>query len=232
MINIFVPLFAVLLFLQMANALAAQICSLDQAAVFVNEREGKRSLNVVQIGPMKTPVVVGSISTVNQSVALHKLAAHNNYVVAQFWNQIEIYDVSEPSKVRLVKQIDLKETHSSWGGGGILEDGEKIIILGTTCSAELVVKGKPSEWVLKNLEPTLELKRRTEALYNSELRLLDPDDVYANGGSPRIIQLKGKVFEVIWEVTREASSIKYDQYLHPVGSKERLLTDSRIETID
>jgi len=216
----------------MANALAAQICSLDQAAVFVNEREGKRSLNVVQIGPMKTPVVVGSISTVNQSFALHKLAAHNNYVVAQFWNQIEIYDVSEPSKVRVVKQIDLKETHSSWGGGGILEDGEKIIILGTTCSAELLVKGKPSEWVLKNLEPTLELKRRTEALYNSELRLLDPDDVYANGGSPRTIQLKGKVFEVIWEVAREGSSIKYEQYLRPVGSKERLLTDSRIETID
>jgi len=110
-------------------------------------------------------------------------------------------------------------------------ENEKLIILGTTCSAELVVRGQPSEWELHNLEPTLELQHRTVALYNSESRLKDPADVYANGGSPRTIQLNGGVFEVIWEVRRGGNTIKYEQYLRPVGSKQRLLVGSEFETI-
>lgn len=105
------------MFSQMANALAVQICPLNKIAVIESREWNRRSLKVVQTDHRKRPIVVGTVQTKNQSYALNELVAYENYVVAQFWNELEIYDVSDRHNPRLVRLLNLKETHSPWGGG-------------------------------------------------------------------------------------------------------------------
>ncbi len=88
--------------------------------------------------------------------ALHQLTRQGDYIVAQLWNAIEIYSFADPRAPRLVRSFTLDETHPSWGGGGIVHEGDRLLVLGTTVSAELTLAGPPSSWSVRNLEPTAE----------------------------------------------------------------------------
>src|SRR5262249_57695237 len=86
---------------------------------------------------------------------------------------------ANPKRPQFVRSFTLDETHSAWGGGGLVHEGDKLLVLGTTVSAELSLLGAPSEWRVRNLDVTPELRRRTESLYSGELRQKDPADIPA-----------------------------------------------------
>ena len=98
-------------------------------------------------------------------------------------------------------------------------------------SAELKMSGPPSEWQVRNLDATPELRRRTESLYSEESRRKDPADML--GGDARVVRLDGGRFEVRWDSTRPSRGvIRHRQYLRAVESGATLLIDTHTETID
>ena len=62
------------------------------------------------------------------------------------------------------------------------------------------MSGPPSEWRVRNLDVTPELRRRTESLYSEEPRGKDPAD--GLGGGPRAARRDGGRFKVLWDSTR------------------------------
>jgi hypothetical protein len=213
-----------------AAAPAAQVCALGTMAVVEAQRGGCHALSAVVLDQRKKPVVAGTVC-LKKSAALHQLTRHRDYIVAQLWNHIEIYSFAEPRVPKLVRSLILDETHPSWGGGGIVHEGERLLILGTTVSAEVTMAGPPADWRVRNLEPTTELKRRTEGLYTQESREKDPADF----SLPRrgAVPLEGGVFEVFWRERRlHPGAIQHTQHLKVVESGATLQIDTRLETID
>lgn len=205
---------ASLLLLAASAAAAAQVCALGTLAV-VETQHGCHGLSAVVLDGRKRPVVAGTVC-LTKSAALHQLVRHGDHVIAQLWNHLEVYSFADPRAPRLVRTLVLDETHPSWGGGGIVREGDRLLILGTTVSAELIAAGLPDRWTVRNLEPTDEMKRRTEALY-----------------TPQAAPLEGGVFEVTWRERRlRPGVIQHRQYLKAVESGVVLLIDTRLETID
>lgn len=211
-------------------ASAAQVRALGPMAIVETRRGGCHGLSAVVVDERKKPVVRGSIC-LKKSAALHQLTRHRDYVVAQLWNHVEIYSFALPRAPRLVRSFVLDETHPAWVGGGIVHEGERLLILGTTVSAELTMAGPPTDWAVRNLEPTTELQRRTEGLYTQASREQDPADfsLPRRGGVP----LEGGVFEVIWRERRlHPGAIQHSQHLKVVESGATLQIDTSLETID
>jgi hypothetical protein len=211
-------------------ARAAQVCALGPIAVVESQQGGCHALSAVVLDQRKKPIVEGSVC-LKKSAALHQLTRHRDYIVAQLWNHIEIYSFAESRAPKLVRSFVLDETHSGWGGGGIVHEGERLLILGTTVSAELTMAGPPADWAVRNLEPTAELQRRTEGLYTQESREKDPADfsLPRRGGVP----LEGGLFEVVWRERRlHPGAIQHSQHLKVVESGATLQIDTRLETID
>lgn len=218
---------------QVSSGLAAEVVAIGDFAVVEHGRGHRdaRTLNIYAAGTAKRPHLVGSIRTHNQSHALQYLVAHKRYVLAQYWTELEVYDISDPVNPHLVRIFNLKPNHAPWAGGGMVVDGEIATILNTTVSAELRMRGQPQEWSVVPLRPTTELGERTEGLYNDQSRRANPDDFAFC--CPRTIYLNGGVFVVEWIISSQtAGLIKYEQHLRLVGSKARVLIDTAEETID
>jgi hypothetical protein len=208
---------------------AAQVCALGRIAIVESRRGDCHALRAIALDARGTPVVAGSVC-LSKSAALHQLTRQGDHVVAQLWNAVEIYSFADPRAPRLVRLFTLDETHPSWGGGGIVHDGDRLLVLGTTVSAELTMVGPPSAWSVRNLEPTAELQRRTEGLYDQEARAKDPA---AFAPRPAPITLEGGVFAVLWRESRPSAGVlRHRQYLRAVESGATMQIDMQDETID
>jgi hypothetical protein len=206
---------------------AAQVCALGRMAIVESRRDACHALLAIVLDARGTPTAAGSVC-LTKSAALHQLTRRGDYVVAQLWNAIEIYSFADPRAPRLVRSFTLAETHPSWGGGGIVHEGDRLLVLGTTVSAELTMAGPPAAWSVRNLEPTAELRRRTEGLYDQAAREKDATAVL-----PRLVPLAGGVFAVLWRETRPSAGVlRHRQYLRAVESGATMLIDTHDETID
>lgn len=206
---------------------AAQVCALGRMAIVESRRDACHALRAIVLDARGTPTAAGSVC-LTKSAALHQLTRRGDYVVAQLWNAIEIYSFADPRAPRLVRSFTLDETHPSWGGGGIVHEGDRLLVLGTTVSAELTMVGPPAAWSVRNLEPTAELRRRTEGLYDQAAREKDATAVL-----PRLVPLEGGVFAVLWRETRPSAGVlRHRQYLRAVESGATMLIDTHDETID
>ncbi len=206
---------------------AAQVCALGRMAIVESRRDACHALRAIVLDARGTPTAAGSVC-LTKSAALHQLTRRGDYVVAQLWNAIEIYSFADPRAPRLVRSFTLDETHPSWGGGGIVHEGDRLLVLGTTVSAELTMAGPPAAWSVRNLEPTAELRRRTEGLYDQAAREKDATAVL-----PRLVPLEGGVFAVLWRETRPSAGVlRHRQYLRAVESGATMLIDTHDETID
>jgi hypothetical protein len=206
---------------------AAQVCALGRMAIVESRRDACHALRAIVLDARGTPTAAGSVC-LTKSAALHQLTRRGDYVVAQLWNAIEIYSFAVPRAPRLVRSFTLDETHPSWGGGGIVHEGDRLLVLGTTVSAELTMAGPPAAWSVRNLEPTAELRRRTEGLYDQAAREKDATAVL-----PRLVPLEGGVFAVLWRETRPSAGVlRHRQYLRAVESGATMLIDTHDETID
>lgn len=213
-----------------APVFAAQVIALDGVAVVETQSAGCHALKAVALDDAKRLVVQGSVC-MKKSAALHHLTRRGRYVIANLWTDIEIYDFADPKRPQLVRSFALDETHPAWGGGGLVNEGDRMLVLGTTVSAELSMSGAPSEWRVRNLDVTPDLKRRTENLYSAESREKDPSE--ALGADTRVVPLDGRVFEVRWDATRpQRGVIRHRQYLRARQSGATLLIDTQDETID
>jgi hypothetical protein len=211
-------------------AMAAHACNLKGVAIVSSPTwEEPRFLKAVELDRLRRPVVVARIGVGNSHYAFHEMACVGAYVLSLFWNLIEIHDFSNPRLPRLVRRLTLRETHASWGGGGIVQDGENLVLLGATFSAELLMRGDPGDWLLNYLPVTEELKRRTARLGEYDARLRDASDML--GGGPRTVPLPGGVFEVVWESKIVTGGVRHNQYLLAPGAKARLRIDSLYEVI-
>jgi hypothetical protein len=113
----------------------------------------------------------------------------------------------------------------------LVKEEDTLLVLGTTVSAEVSMSGAPSEWRVRNLDVTPELKRRTERLYSTESRQKDPADLL--GGDLRVVPLEGGRFEVRWDTSRPRRGVvRHRQYLRALESGATLLIDTHDETID
>lgn len=220
-------LFASALWLAGSVAHAAQVCALGRMAIVESRRDDCHALRAIVLDSRGTPVPAGSVCLTKRA-ALHQLTRQGDYIVAQLWNAIEIYSFADPRAPRLVRSFTLDETHPSWGGGGIVHEGDRLLVLGTTVSAELTLAGPPSSWSVRNLEPTAELRRRTEGLYDQAAREKDPAAFL-----PRPVPLEGGVFAVLWRETRPSAGVlRHRQYLRAVESGATMQIDVHDETID
>lgn len=211
-------------------ARAAQVVALDTVVVFEAQNTGCHALNAAALNDARRLVVQGSVC-MKKTFALHHLAQHGRYVIANLWTEIEVYDFADPKRPQLVRSLTLDETHPRWGGGGVIKDGDTLLVLGTTVSAELAMSGDPAAWRVRNLDVTPELKRRTESLYSAASRQKDPADLL--GGDPRVVPLNGGRFEVRWDTTRPRRGVvRHRQYLRALESGATLLIDTHDETID
>jgi hypothetical protein len=206
---------------------AAQVCALGRMAIVESRRDACHALRAIVLDARGTPTAAGTVC-LTKSAALHQLTRRGDYVVAQLWNAIEIYSFADPRAPRLVRSFTLDETHPSWGGGGIVHEGDRLLVLGTTVSAELTMAGPPAAWSVRNLEPTAELRRRTEGLYDQAAR-----EKGATAVLPRLVPLEGGVFAVLWRETRPSAGVlRHRQYLRAVESGATMLIDTHDETID
>jgi hypothetical protein len=206
---------------------AAQVCALGRMAIVESRRDACHALRAIVLDARGTPTAAGSVC-LTKSAALHQLTRRGEYVVAQLWNAIEIYSFADPRAPRLVRSFTLDETHPSWGGGGIVHEGDRLLVLGTTVSAELTMAGPPAAWSVRNLEPPAELRRRTEGLYDQAAREKD-----ATALLPRLVPLEGGVFAVLWCETRPSAGVlRHRQYLRTMESGATMLIDTHDETID
>ena len=213
-----------------APAFAAQVIARDGVAVFEAHTTGCHALRAVALDDARRFVVQGSVC-MKKSAALHHLARRGRYVIANLWTDIEIYDFADPKRPQLVRSFILDETHPAWGGGGLVNEGDRMLVLGTTVSAELSMSGAPSEWRVRNLDVTPDLKRRTENFSSGESREKDPSE--SLGADTRVVPLDGRLFEVRWDATRpQRGVIRHRQYLRARQSGATLLIDTRDETID
>jgi len=213
-----------------APASGAHVVALDAVAVVEIQTTGCHGLKAVARDDAKRLVVQGSVC-MKKSFALHHLTHHGRYVIANLWTEVEVYDFADPKRPQLVRSITLDETHPRWGGGGVVNEGDTLLVLGTTVSAEISMSGTPSEWRVRNLDVTPELKRRTETLYSAESRQKDPADLA--GGGPRVVPLDGGRFEVRWETTRPSRGlVRHRQFLRAPDTGAKLLIDTQDETID
>ena len=213
-----------------APAFAAQVIALDGLVVFEAQTAGCHALRAVALDDARRLVVQGSVC-MKKSAALHHLTRRGRYVIANLWTDIEIYDFADPKRPQLVRSFTLDETHPAWGGGGLVNEGDRLLVLGTTVSAELSMSGAPSEWRVRNLDVTPDLKRRTERLYSAESREKDPSE--SVGADSRVVPLDGQLFEVRWAATRpQRGVIRHRQYLRARPSGATLLLDTQDETID
>jgi hypothetical protein len=218
------------LWLAGSAAHAAQVCALGRIAIVESRRGDCHAIRAIVLDPKGMPAAAGAVC-LTKSAALHQLTRQGDYIVAQLWNAIEIYSFADPRAPRLVRSFTLDETHPSWGGGGIVHEGDRLLVLGTTVSAELEMAGPPSAWSVRNLEPTAELRRRTEGLYDQEAREKDPSEfVPVRRG---LIPLEGGVFAVLWRETRPSPGVlRHRQYLRAVESGATMQIDVHDETID
>jgi len=213
-----------------APVFAAQVIALDGVAVFEAQTAGCHALKAVALDDAKRLAVQGSVC-MKKSAALHHLARRGRYVIANLWTDVEIYDFADPKRPQLVRSFTLDETHPAWSGGGLINEGDRLLVLGTTVSAELSMSGAPSEWRARNLDVTPDLKRRTENLYSTESREKDPSE--SLGADARVVPLDSRLFEVRWEATRpQRGVIRHRQYLRARQSGATLLIDTQDETID
>ena len=213
-----------------ASACGAQVDALDAVAVFEVQSGGCHALKAVGLDDAKRLVVQGSVC-MKKPFALHRLTHRGHYVIANLWTEIEVYDFTDPKRPQFVRSFTLDETHTAWGGGGLVHEGGKLLVLGTTVSAELSLLGAPSEWRVRNIDVTPELRRRTESLYSGELRQKDPADML--GGEPRVVPLAGGRFEVRWDTTTPRRGlVRHRQYLRAPQLGAELLIDTNDETID
>ena len=84
-------------------------------------------------------------------------------------------------------------------------------------------RGPPADWTVRYLEPTDELRRRTEGLYDQRAREQDQGAVRIEGG----------VFEVFWTEKRTGpGGIEHRHHLRVVESGATLPIDTWLETID
>jgi hypothetical protein len=211
-------------------ACAAQVVALDVVAVVEAQTAGCHALNAVALNDAKRLVVQGSVC-MKKTFALHHLTQHGRFVIANLWTEVEVYDFADPKRPQLVRSLTLDETHPRWGGGGLVKEEDTLLVLGTTVSAEVSMSGAPSEWRVRNLDVTPELKRRTERLYSTESRQKDPADLL--GGDPRVVPLEGGRFEVRWDTSRPRRGVvRHRQYLRALESGATLLIDTHDETID
>ena len=211
-------------------ACAAQVVAVDAVAVFEARTAGCHALKAVAPNDAKRLVVQGSVC-MKKTFALHHLTQHGRYVIANLWTEIEVYDFADPKRPQLVRSLTLDETHPRWGGGGLVKEGDTLLVLGTTVAAEVSMSGDPSAWRVRNLDVTPELKRRTESLYSAASRQKDPADLL--GGDPRVVPLDGGRFEVRWDTTRPRRGVvRHRQYLRALKSGATLLIDTHHETID
>lgn len=221
---------AVALLLAGSPAPAAQVVALATTAVVESQRGGCHALSLVAVDERKRPVIRGSVC-LRKSAALHYLIRRGDHIVAVLWNHVEIYSFADPRRPALVRSVVLDETHPSWGGGGLVPEPDRLLILGTTVSAALTTAGPPAGWTVRNLEPTEELRRRSEGLYDQRARERDPADFSMPRRGP--VPLEGGVFEVFWTEQRTGpGAIEHRQHLRVVESGARLRIDTRLETID
>jgi len=201
---------------------AAQIMGLGANAVMESRRGDCHALSLVALDERKRPVIRGRVC-LRKSAALHYLTRRGDQVVAVLWNQVEIYSFADPRRPAPVRSIALDETHPSWGGGGLVHEPDRLLILGTTVSAALTTTGPPADWTVRNLEPTDELRRRTEGLY----------DQRAREQGQGAVRIEGGVFEVFWTEKRTGpGAIEHRQHLRVVESGATLPIDTWLETID
>lgn len=220
---------AAALLLAGSPAAAAQVAGLGTTAVVESQR-GCHGLSLVAVDQRKRPMIRSRVC-LQKSAALHYLTRRGDHVVAVLWNQVEIYSFADPGRPVLVRSITLDETHPSWAGGGLVHEPDRLLILGTAVSAALTTTGPPPGWTVQNLEPTDELRRRTEGLYDQRARERDPADFSVPRRGP--IPLEGGVFEVFWTEKRlRPGAIEHRQHLRVVESGATLSIDAQLETID
>lgn len=130
------------LWLAGSAAHAAQVCALGRIAIVESRRGDCHAIRAIVLDPKGMPAAAGAVC-LTKSAALHQLTRQGDHIVAQLWNAIEIYSFADPRAPRLVRSFTLDETHPSWGGGGIVHEGDRLLVLGTTVSAELEMAGPP-----------------------------------------------------------------------------------------
>ena len=210
-------------------AVAAQVVALEDVVVFEAHTADCLALKAAGLNDAKRLLVQASVC-MKKTFALHHLTRHGRYIIENLWTELEIYDFADPKRPQLVRSITLDETHPSWGGGGLVKDGDTLLVLGTTVSAAVTMAGAPSAWAVRNLGATPELKRRTEGFYSAATRENDPADF---GSDRRIVPLEGGRFEVRWDTVRpQRGVIRHRQYLRALESGATLLIDTHDETID
>ena len=112
-------------------ASGAQVATLVEARTSACD-----ALKAVALDGAKHLVVRGSVC-MKKSAALHRLTHHDRYVIATLSTEIEIYDFADSQRPQLVRSFSLDETHAPRGGGGFVNEGDPLLVLGATVSAEL-----------------------------------------------------------------------------------------------
>lgn len=212
-------------------ASAVEVCAIGHGAVVEAKIDDRHVLLSIQENEAGQAVSVASIETINQNYALHKLAVQGQYVIAQFWNELEIYDFSNPKQPILVRQMELKDPDAPWKAFWASQEKDKLIFFGEKGASEILFARTAAEWKITYLKSNSELQSRKIAAFNYNSRLKNPADKY--GGEPLTILLQGGEFEVLWESSQiEIGLIQHRQYLRTLGSESLLLIDSTEETID
>lgn len=216
-------IFAVVLVLLLGNVVFADheldIYSFDDLFIFdtfTNDLQSRRMFNVVILSDTARLKIVGQVKTqVDSNVSAY--SNYKNYLIVLLWNQVEIYDLRDPTNPTLAKSFSLQEHESRPGYVRIIRDGKKFLFLSTKTTAELIMDNDITKWTINNIRRTKELHEKT--LIKSHF---PPFNYGLRNPSPFVVKETEKFrYEIYWEKeTRGKHVWAHKKYLRKVRKKD------------
>jgi hypothetical protein len=115
----------------------------------------QRLLNIVVLDDRGPLHVVGRVAMPGASAYISAYADYGRQLIVLLWDRVEIYDLSDPTKPRLLQSLRLTDQGSSSPGQPLIEQaGEgKFILLNASNTTELSVESDGHTWRAAPLPP-------------------------------------------------------------------------------
>lgn len=119
-----------------------------------------KTIHVVVLDDNQPLEIAGSVQS-HVDANVDAFSNYKNFLITLLWNQVEIFDLSNPEMPRLVKTYKLEE-HKPWPGyGRIIKEGNTFLLLSTKTSSKLIMDDNVEKWQLEPFNRTEEIHKST-----------------------------------------------------------------------
>lgn len=204
----------------------------DRLVVYTCGKGGRPELQLIVLNDDSAVKATGSVKLTAQR-SFDAAMNHNNLLVLLTWDNLEIFDLSEPTHPTLAAKLQLKDQARLRGYPRIERTAvNKFLVIATVGVTEVTAEGQPAKWALKDLPATPEIQKKMSSRPAESRFYLEMDSTAV------VLRETPKFrYELVWKDKARPGQVIHGQYVQQIDKSTQQIASElalgrRLETID